>query len=274
MRSRNWACCLSLLLATACGPGQTPKGPVAATVNGEAITVAQLDAELKAADAQNISDPEVRNAALGQIVLRKLMASSARDAKLDKAPEAALLKAAAAETFEASLERRATLAKTPAVTAAEAEAFVQSHPEMFAQRTAYLVDRLQLNGKPDAATGKALGPANTFEDVETVLKSRGVPYRRSVEELDSLRMDPRISAQIARVPAGAPFVLPTPPGLSINRIRASKPQPVTGEAAVTFARQALAAQRRTEALNKRLEALKTAAAGKISYGQGYAAAPN
>lgn len=271
MRVRNWICGVALLLATTgCGPGPTAKGPLAATVAGETITVAQLDAELRAAGAPNNADAKIRNAALNQIVIRKLAAKAARDAKLDKTPDAILLKNAAVETFEAGLERDATLARIAPPTQAEAEAFVQSRPEMFARRTAYLVDRLQLSARPDADLAKALEPANTFEEVEAVLKARRAPYRRSVEQLDSLRMDPKLSARIASVPTGAPFVLPTAPALSINRIRASKPQPLTGEAAVGLARQALLDQRRAEALTQRLKDLKAAAADRISYGSGYA----
>jgi hypothetical protein len=54
-------------------------------------------------------------------------------------------------------------------TPAEAAAFVASHPEMFAQRTGYLVDQLHVRAAPGIV--EALKPTKTLAEVESVLKA-------------------------------------------------------------------------------------------------------
>lgn len=258
--------CLALLLLAGCGKGD--EGPAAATVNGEVITVAQLDAELKAAEVSNPDDPAVRNLALQRMIARRLLAQSGREQKLDEAPGADLLKAAAIETWEAALAESAELAKAGPPTAAEAQAYVAQHPEMFARRTAYLVDRLVLPSKPDATLAKALEPAETLEAVEAVLQQNKAPYQRAVGELDSLTMPAKLSTQVAALAPGELFVLPEHGGLSINRVRASKVQPVVGEAATAFVVRRLQDERRGRAVGDLVASLRESA--KVTYGEGFA----
>src|SRR5690348_3094737 len=105
--------CLALLLLGGCDRlglgGSADKGPVAVTVDGDKVTVAQLDAELKASEVPDAQNPEVRRAALQRIVLRKLLANEAREKKLDQSPDVAHLKEAAVENLEASLVQRDVL---------------------------------------------------------------------------------------------------------------------------------------------------------------------
>jgi EpsD family peptidyl-prolyl cis-trans isomerase len=262
--------CLALALLTGCERGdKDDQGPLAATVAGEKVTVAQLDAELKVDETARPGDPKARSAALQRIIVRKLMAKSARDDKLDQQPDAQRLKRAAIETFEAGLAQNAVLAKVPNPTPAEVAAFVGQHPEQFARRTLYLADQLRLPTVPDPALGRALGPANTFEAVEGVLRERHTTYTRSVEQLDTLRADPRLSAKIAELPPGELFVLPIGNGVSINRIRASKAMPISGEAANRRAAGLLREQRRQKAVAGRMEALLRENQARISYGPGF-----
>lgn len=268
------ASCAALLLLGGCDRlglgGSADTGPVAVTVDGDKVTVAELDAELKAAEVRDPQDPEVRRAALQRIVLRKLMAKDAREKKLDEGPEIAHLKEAAVETLEAGLAQRDALKAVAEPTDAEVQAYIAANPQMFANRTIYLVDRLILPSQPDATTAAALGPANTFEAVARVLNERKVPFRGAREQIDSLRTIPTIAQQVEKLPPGMPFVLPMPPGVSVNVIRARQVQPVTGEAAAQVARQALTNQRRQKAVADRVAAVNKAAEGKIVYAPEYA----
>lgn len=259
--------CLALLLLAACD--QAPKGPVAATVDGEQISVAELEAEMKAANVPNAADPQVRTAVLERVIARKLMAKAARDEKLDATPEAKALQNAAVENVQASLTQQAVLAKVATPTAAEAQAYMDANPAMFAKRKLYLVDILQLDRPPSAAIVEALRPIDDFEQIARLLNSQNVPFRRGAEQFDALRMQPGLATQIAAVPPGIPFVMPAPPGMAIVRVRASKDAPALGPEAVTFAQQLLTTQRKQKAVTDRLKALTDAAKAKTTYGQGF-----
>ena len=248
---------------------QQPKGPVAATVDGETITVAALDAEMKAANVPNSSDPQVRSAVLERVIARKLMAKAARDEKLDQTPEAKAIKAATIENFEAGLAQKAALDKVKAPTAAEAQAFMDANPAMFAQRKLYLVDVLQLAQPATPELAQALRPIEDFEQIAKLLTDRKVPFRRGTEQFDSLRMPAGMAAQVASLPPGTPFVIPAPPSLAIARVRASRDAPAVGPEAVTVAQQMLANERRQKAVTDRLKGLVDASREKTKYGEGY-----
>jgi EpsD family peptidyl-prolyl cis-trans isomerase len=245
------------LVMASCNSGGGDSGQgVLATVGSEKVTERQVDAELRLSGAQNPQDPALRKAALEQIVARKLLAQEARGEKLDKTAEGAVLRAAAIETYEANLERTAMMAKVPKPTPADATAFINAHPEMFAARAGYLIERLQVASPADPALIEALKPAKTLEEVEAVLQARKLPYRRTVDQLDTLRAAPQLTATLERLPPGEPFVLPEPGGFSVGRVRDKKVQPVTGEAATKIASELVYAQRQSSAMKSRLDALK------------------
>lgn len=265
MRARTWAAAMAVVLAAGCSSGDSGKD-VAARVGGEKITTAQLDTELKMAGARDIEDPQLRRLALEEIIARKLLAQAARAEKLDKAPEAIVLKGAAIETFEAGLVRRAVMAAIPEPTKADVEAFVREHPQMFERRTGYLIDQLFVPAQRTPELLEALRPTKTLEEVEAVLKARNIAYRSSVQSLDTLRSEPQLSAALEKLPPGEPFILPDPAGFTVSRVRSASVQPLTGAKAEVVAKELLLAQRRAKALRERLDQLK---ADKVTYGEGY-----
>jgi EpsD family peptidyl-prolyl cis-trans isomerase len=257
---------MAVVLAAGCSNGNAGKD-VAAKVGGEKITTAQLDTELKAAGARDVNDPKLRQAALEEIIARKLLAQDARDENLTKAPEAIVLKGAAIETFEAELARRNLLAGVTEPTKADVDAFIREHPQMFERRTGYLIDQLFVPAQRTPELLEALKPTKTLEEVEGVLKARGVAYRRTMQSLDTLRSEPQLSAAIEKLPPGEPFILPDAGGFTVNRVRDSSVQPLTGDKAQAVAKELLLAQRRAKALRERLQQLKT---DKVTYGEGFA----
>jgi EpsD family peptidyl-prolyl cis-trans isomerase len=243
------------LLVAGCNSGGGGKD-VLATVGSEKITEQQVETELRLGGVANPEDPAARKAALDQIIARKLLAQQARADKLDKTPDAAVLRAAAIETYEANLQRTAMMSKVAKPTTADAATFIQAHPEMFAERTGYVIERLQVNAPADPALVEALKPAKTLEEVEATLQARKIPYRRSIDQLDSLRAAPQLTATVSRLAPGEPFVLPEPNGFTVGRVRDRKVQPVTGEAATQIASEIVYAQRQATTMKERLDALK------------------
>ncbi|WP_293676099.1 hypothetical protein [uncultured Phenylobacterium sp.] len=229
---------------------------VLATVAGEKITEAELSAELRLGGVARADDPDVRRAALEQIVMRKLLARRARADDLDKTAEARVIKAAAMESVDAGLALSAMQSKVKPPTAAEAQAYVQTHPERFAERSGYIFDQLRTNVPLNAALVTALRPTKTLEEVERVLRGRGIPFRRSVQGFDTLRANPQLSAAIRKVPPGEPFVSNEPGGFTVSRVRQSTVQPIVGAPANALATELLLAERRSKAINAEIESLR------------------
>ena len=171
---------------------------------------------------------------LGQIVTRKLAGRPA-PRTWTRPQRAGSSKAAAMESVDAGLALAAMQAKVKPPTPAETQAYVQAHPERFAERSGYIFDQLRASVPTDPALVAALRPAKTLEEVETVLRARGIPFRRGVQGLDTLRANPQLSAAIRKLPPGEPFVLNEPGGFTVSRVRQSEVKPVVGEQANTIA---------------------------------------
>ena len=245
---------MAAVVVAGCSQG-APGKDVAAIVAGETITVAELDREVATSGARKPNDPGVRRAVLDMIVARKLLAKAARADKLDKTPEALAAKRIADETFDAGLDRVATIARTPRPTPAEVKAYIAAHPEMFAHRTGYLIEQLQVPRRHTPDMFEALRPTKTLEEAEAVLKARQMPYRRVVLPMDTLRADPRISEAVANLPAGRTNGSPAAVGFTVNRVRGSQVSPVTGRQAEAIAAERIQSERINKALRDRLNTL-------------------
>lgn len=266
MRGPALGAALAAVIVAACSP-TSPGKDVAAVVAGETITMAELDREIAASGARKTDDPAVRRAVLNAMVTRKLLAKAARAEKLNKTPEALAAKRVADESFDAGLDRVNTIARTPAPTPAEVKAYIAAHPEMFAQRTGYLIEQLQVPRPHTPELIEALRPTKTLEAAETVLKAQAMPYRRVVVPMDTLRADPRISDAVAKLPEGEPFILPINGGFTVNRVRGAQVRPVTGASAEAIAADRIRAERVNKALRDRLAALHKE---QVVYGPAFA----
>ena len=261
---------LALALSACSEKTKDKVSPVAATAAGDTITETALETEMTAAGVP-IDAQDVRQQALDRIVTRKVMAKAAREKGLDKTPAGLTLVSAAKESVEAGLFERSVTEKLAPPTAQEADAFVAAHPEMFANHAVYLVEQLRLPSMPDAALQEALRPLNTMESVAALLQARNVPFQRAVDQLDTLRADPRLSARFAAMKPGEVFVTPVGAGAVILQIRGVKPSPITGPTATKIATQILQQQKAQAAVAKEVAALKTASTAKITYSSPYVA---
>jgi len=261
LRKETCIAVLAALAAAGCQPAND-KNPVLARVGSEKITQADVDAELKMNGVKQTDDPKVRRAALEQIINRELFAREARERGLTNNAQAQAIREATVETFEASLARAALAAEAKKPTPEEVASYIQAHPEKFADRRVYLVERLRAQGQPDAAVLEALKPTQTLEAAEAVLRDRKIPYRRTLDELDTLRAATEVARSLGALRPGEPFVLPEPGGFSVGRVRQQQARPLDGGEAKTVAAAILIAERQGKAIAERLRALR---AEKVTY---------
>lgn len=255
------------------GQAKAPKGQVVATVNGEEITLNELNRELGGASS---ADPAQRKAmeqaALQAIVNRKLAAQAAKEQKLDKTQEFALLKAAAEEGALVGALQRKVASTVPNPTRKDAEVFVSEHPDMFAQRKLMVVDQIIVN-KFDQELTKAFEPLKSLGEVEAMLSSRNADFQRTTTILDTLSTPEGLTQALAKLPPGEVFIFPRNNVLFVNQIRDSRAVPFVGEPAIAFATNGLKQVRTQEALGRELESLRKAADGKITYNDKYKPEP-
>jgi len=247
-----------------------PTGQVAATVNGHEVTVRDVGVELGNFSAP---DPKVRQqaqtAALENIVTRKILAQAAIDQGLDKTPDFAVLKERATDTLLTELLEKKLASQVPAPTQEEADAFVTEHPNMFAQRKIYVVDQLRMARPSDPAVLKPLQPLKTLPEVEAQLDQDHIAYQKGVGSLDALGADPNMVDQIAKLPPGEIFIVPSGAQLLVNQIRDTQTVPFTGDAASKFALAYLKRQRTQDAVRKQLSAVVGKGLAEVRFNKDY-----
>lgn len=244
--------------------GGKPKGQVVATVNGEEITTTELGTELGNFTSKNPATMKAaQQQALQQIIMRDLIAQKAKEAKLDKSPEYAVQARRGEESLLAQLYQRKLAAAAAVPSRQDAEGFVQAHPQMFGERKIIVLDQVIAN--PTKLHKEQITPLKTLEDVKSLLTSQGIQYQETVTAVDTMSADPRMVAEIEKLPAGEIFVAPQRGAVVFNRINQTRSAPVTGDMAITVATNALRNQKAQDLVRTQMIALRQGAESSIVY---------
>lgn len=249
-----------------------PEGQVVATVNGDEITSLELRQEMGSFASRDLAVMKAaQQRALQGLIMRRLVVQNAKDQKLDKTPEYSLQLRRGEDALLAQLFQRKVASGIAAPSRDEAEAYVSSHPEKFANRRVLVVD--QLIAAQNKISPERLRPIKTYDELRALLDAEHVAYQSTVATVDTLTADPRLLAQIEKLPADEIFVIPQGGGLVFNRIIEARPVPFQGDPAVAFAINALRTQRAQEAVARQLELMRKSAESKIVYNEAYKPAP-
>jgi len=252
-------------------PKELEKGQVVATVDGQDITVHELNAEL-----QGVALPSgdrrkaVEQAALQQIINRRILANIAREQGIDKTPMYILQERRADEALLVQLLQRDVASKIPQPTRADAEKFISDNPNLFAQRKIYEIDQIQFEQPEDISRLAAYEPLDTLDQIEQRLKEDGIKYRRAPAQLDTIGANPGLLAQINRLPAGEVFLIPTGRVVLANRIKEARVVPFGGDEATQYATRQLQGRELSESASKQFDEKIKKARDSVKYQTGYA----
>lgn len=253
--------CMAILLA---GCDKKPEGQVAAVVNGDEITLQEINTEIGNANIPAGTDPkEVQKAALQRIVERRLLAQSAKEDGLDNTPEYlirsrqiddALLVQLLGQRAEKSFEvpDQQTINK-----------YMAENPSMFAGRKMYVVDRIQFALPSDVGQLKSLESAHSMEEVATRLNGLGIKFERGPAKMDSAQLGQQRLDQILALPDGEPFVIPESGMVTVAVITGESSVASSSADAAAMATQALRRKALTSSLEQRLKQAR--AKGEITY---------
>lgn len=269
---RIWrvGCLVGVALMSACHKQAT--GQVAAVVNGDEITLQDMNAEL--ADMrvpQGADKTEAQNAALQRIVNRRLLAQAARDDGLDKTPEFLLRRRQLEDTLLVQLLSQKVGRSTAVPDARAVDAFTSKNPAVFSGRTIFTVDRIQFPVPANPGKLKALQDDHTMDAVAARLQQMGIEFTRDIGQMDSAKLGQARLDKIRALPKGEPFIIPEDGLVTVAVITGSTPQPVKDDQARPAAVQLMRLQSLSEAMKERLAAERAKA--KISYKSGFAPAP-
>lgn len=266
-RKASIAIALASLSLTGCGKEAT--GQVAAVVNGEEITLQEINAELGSTPIPDGVDKKViQQAALQKIVERRLLAQAAREDGLDKTPDYLLRERQLRDALLVQLmgQRAERALKVP--DQQEIDKFIAENPLMFAERKILTIDRIQFALPEKLDQLKALENDHSMDAVAARLQQMGVQFRRDRPQVDAASLGQQRMAQIRALPAGEPFVIPENGVVTVGVIVSERPEPVPASEGRPLAVQALRKQKLTETVQQRLK--QGRAAAEIEYQAGFA----
>ena len=255
-------------LLAACGGGDKgdKASQTAAKVNKEEITVHQINFVLQ---RQPGLKPEQAEAASRQVLERlidqELAVQKAQEQKIDRDPRVVQqIEAAKREIIaRAYVERVGEAVSKP--TNDEITKYYNEKPALFKDRRIYSLQELQIEAKPEQleALRAKLASSKSLNEFADFLKANDIRYVanqavRAAEQLPLSSVD-----AISRMKDGDSVVTSTPNGVTVLFLVGSRSQPVDEARARAAIEAFLLNQRKTEAAQKDLKALREGS--KIEY---------
>jgi peptidyl-prolyl cis-trans isomerase C len=264
--------CAAAALLAGCHKG-VPEGQVAAVVNGEEVTLQELNTEIQASNIPQGMDKKVaQQQALQHIIDRKLLLDAARDKKIDKTPEFQAQQKRADELLLAQTYAKQQLAAVPVPTDGDIQKFMAEHPNAFGSREALQLDQIRF--RPAASDVKKLAIIQQDHSLDAVaahLTGLGIKFDRVKAGLDTAQVPTDLIKAINALPPGEPFVLPTNGIITVNTVVGHQAIPTDPAQARQGAVGAWRSQQFTKLISDQLKTLKDSA--KITYQNGFSPPP-
>lgn len=266
---RRWAV-LPVLLATAllAGCDKEPEGQVVAVVNGEEITLQELNTEMGGAEvAEGANRDAIRNAALANVINRRLLGEIAKEQGIDATPEFIVRRRQMEEALLVQLLSQQTGRDLKEPSAAEIDRFIADNPQMFAERTILALDQIRFAPPARGEYLERLAEAKSMNEVVATLNRLGIRFERGNVRVDTATLPVGMFNQISRVGNSEPFVVPSPSMVTVSYVLGTQPAAVTGDAARPLATNAFQQRAVATELERRMKAARDEAG--IDYQPGF-----
>lgn len=283
MRTSAVAGLTAALLLSGCGmfggskSSEPPTGQVVARVDGQDVTIHEVNAEIATLNAP-ASTPrrDLERAALQQVINRRLLANAARAQKVDESPDFVMQRRRAEEALLVQFLSNNIVRNIAPVNRTDAQRFIESNPNLFGERKFLVVDQIAFVPPPNMQQLN-LGGAKTMEAVEQVLTANNIEYRRAPSTIDAIGSDPRFINQVVDLLKRSPselFMFPVPgangvPTMLVNRVTEQRVIPFTGENAIRYAQSILQNQKVQQVLQQEAQKIEKAELPKVVYQKGY-----
>lgn len=260
--------CASAVMTAACHKG-APSGQVAATVNGEEITLQELNTEIQASNVPAGADKSVaQQQVLQRVIERKLLAGAARDKKIDKSPEYQSQKLRTDELLLAQTYVKQQVATVPVPTDADISKFMAAHANAFGGREQLQLDQIRFAPPKDRKWLPVIQADHSLDAIAAHLTALGIKFERVKAGLDSGQFPPSGMKSINAVPAGEPFFLPSNGLVTLNVIIGRRPISIDPAQARQGAVGAWRQEKLGQTVGDQLKALRAKA--NINYQTGFA----
>lgn len=254
-----------VVFVSACSSKAEQKpGQALASVNGEEITVMQLNDELSRSNAPATQQEAARKQALEALIDRQLLIGEAAKEKVDRDPRVvqAIERARSVILAQAYMQKRLGSPAKP--TAAEVEAYYSQNPQFFAQRKHFDMREIVLPTREVTDELKAvMDKTRSLDDVAAWLDQHKVKYQKAQLSRSGSELPPELSAKLLALAKGQLFIVREGERSMLVTIADIRPAPVELDAARPQIEQYLVAKKGKEAAEEEVKRLRASA--KIAY---------
>jgi EpsD family peptidyl-prolyl cis-trans isomerase len=260
------------------GGKSAPKGQVVATLDGEEITVLEVNAEMAGTPIPpTMSRRDAEKVALENIITRRMLSKSAEERELQKRPEFLLQERRASEQLRVQALAKDIASKVVTPTRDEADKFIAENPFLFGNRQFFILDQIQFL-RPANVEKLGLEGAKTMAEVEQILAANEIQFRRQPASFDTLGANPAFVKQFTGVLAKNPqelFMFATRPEgapapvILVNQVKETRAQPFTGDKAREYAVNVLRNERIQKALKAEVDRQQKTQKDRVAFQAGW-----
>jgi EpsD family peptidyl-prolyl cis-trans isomerase len=265
-------CLGALLLGTALvlvgcdkGDAKKPATQIAAKVNGEEISVHQINGLMARAQAAPEQTRQVSAQLLEHIIDQELLVQKARDAKLDRDPQVMqAIEGAKRQILAQAYVDRAVSASLKA-SADEAKAFYAENPALFQQRRLYRLHELIVAAPEDKLDSVKAYAANAknLNDVAAWLKGQSLPFNVATSTRPAEQIPLDVLPAMMKMKNGQIAAFPSRSGASVVQLVQSEEAPLTEQQAMPIIEHFIANRKRLQLASTEVKRLRENA--KIEY---------
>lgn len=274
MKTNNSVLLKSLLLGTlvlltavglsACSNKEKKSGQALVKVNGEEITILQINDELNRAGVKTEQQEIATKQLLESLIDRQLILAEAARNKIDRTPEVvhAIERAKAQIIAQAYLKNIAGKITKPSIS--EINEYFQQHPEYFSQRKQYDIQQLIFATKDFSNELRtAIDTANSLDSVVAWMDKHNIKYARGKMSRNTSDLPQPIVAKFKEMKKGQLFIANEGEKSMLNYIADIKSSPVALKDAEQQIEQYLINKKTKEAADAEITHLRSSA--KIVY---------
>ena len=256
-----------VLSLAACNHGDSAEkksGQTLVKVNGDELTVVQLNEELRQATVKEASAEKQRKQLLEALVDRQLLVSEAVKNKLDRDVNVvqAIERAKAQILAQAFLQSKLVGAAKPSD--AEIDAYYKEHQDLFAQRKLFEMRQFVVASKDSSKElNAAMDEAKSLDEIGTWLDNRKIEYAKSQIMRSSTELPAQILAKMQGTEKTQLFILHGDNTTLLMSVTYVKDMPVTRELAGPEIARFLSNKKTQEVADAEIKRLRSVA--KIEY---------
>ena len=218
----------SAAILSACGSKDKHAGQTLVRVNGQDITVLQLNNELQRVNVPLGKQEAASKELLESMINRQLLVDAAKLNKIDRTPEVMQDIERSKMQIIAQAYLNSITSKVDKPSNAEINNYYLTHPEFFSKRKEFVLTQLIIPNKSFSDELKLfIDSAKTPEDVEEWMQKHGVQYIRRRAIRSSTDLPPEIVAKLLDLVKGQLFIVREGDSRVLNEIADIKDSPIT-----------------------------------------------